>query len=155
KFLAQDRRQMSYCGVTGSHVDPVPLTKDCPKTRTAGKYCVWYSGSTSDIFGPNTYNGLIVEGWGTKLKKVTDGTSKTLMIGERWYMVRAWMIGAYWRLPSEPTATSLGSAPPPDGPQPNTALFATKNLSPLAPINNDPRIKAYIDHQNVYTDRPG
>jgi prepilin-type processing-associated H-X9-DG protein len=87
------------------------------------------------------------------LKKVTDGTSKTLMIGERWYMVRAWMIGAYWRSPTEPPSASL--TPPPVGPQPNTALFATKNLSTLAPINVNVMVTCYIDHLNVYTDRPG
>src|SRR6185312_1690301 len=111
--------------------------------------------STNDIFGHNTYNGLIVQGWGTKLKKVTDGTSKTLMIGERWYMVRAWMIGAYWMSPTEPGGSTSLTPPPPDGPQPTTALFATKTLSPLAHINHDPRVKAYIDHLNVYPDRPG
>ncbi len=151
KFLAADRRQMSYCGVTGSYHARM---NECPKTRTATKHCVWYSGQATDLFGPNNYDGLIIQGWGTKLKKVTDGTSKTLMIGERWYMARAWMIGAYWRAPSEPASVSL-TPPPPDGPQPNTALFATKNLSTLTPINLDVRMTCYIDHQNTYTDRPG
>ena len=155
KFLDANRRQMSYCGVTGSHLNIRPTLADCPTKRTTGKSCVWYSNpSTSDLFGPNTYNGLIVQGWGTKLKKVTDGTSKTLMIGERWYMVRAWMIGSYWRAPSEPQSNSL-NGPPPSGPQGNTALFATKNLSAIAPINVNPTVTCYIDHINVYSDRPG
>src|SRR6185312_4784885 len=112
--------------------------------------------STNDIFGHNTYNGLIVQGWGTKLKKVTDGTSKTLMIGERWYMLRAWMIGAYWTDPTEPNGGTGRNAVQlkPDGPQPNGALFATKNLSDLAPINHNPATNAYFDHVNDYNTLP-
>ena len=154
KFLAADRRQMSYCGVTGSYH---ARTGSCPTTRTPNAYCVWTSQSATDIFGPNNYDGLIVQDWGVPLKKATDGTSKTLMIGERWYMVRAWMIGSYWRSPSEPSGgTGRGAvALTPSGPQPNTALFATKNLTKIAPINHNVMISCYVDHQNTYPDRPG
>ena len=152
KFLAADRRQMSYCGVTGSfHA----RTNVCPNTRKANTYCVWgSSGACSDIFGPNNYDGLIVQDWGVSLKKATDGSSKTVMIGERWYMVRTWMIGSYWRDPREPATAALTNQPP-SGPQPVTALFATKNLADFAPINHNPLTNAYFDHQNTYTDRPG
>ena len=152
KFLEADRRQMSYCGVTGSWHARVG---SCPKNRTAGKYCVWEGQNACEIFGPNNYDGLIVQGWGTPLKKITDGSSKTLMIGERWYMVRAWMIGAYWRSPTQPSSNLLSGGPPPSGPQGNTALFATKNLTDLAPINHNIFSNAYFDHQNTYADRPG
>ena len=147
KFLAQDRRQMSYCGVTGSYHARMGT---CPTTRKAGQYCVWLAQSTCEIFGPNNYDGLIVQDWATPLKKATDGLSKTLMIGERWYCTRAWMIGAYWREPRDPAGAS-----PPTGPQSTTALFATKNLSSLTPINHNIFSNAYVDHQNTYTDRPG
>ena len=152
KFLAQDRRQMSYCGVTGSwHA----RMGSCPAPpRRTGIYCTWQSQNPTDIFGQNDYDGLIVQDWGVALKKATDGQSHTLMIGERWYMVRAWMIGSYWRSPSEPASASL-TPPPPSGPQPATALFAMKNLSNIAPINVNLMATCYVDHQNVYTDRPG
>jgi prepilin-type N-terminal cleavage/methylation domain-containing protein/prepilin-type processing-associated H-X9-DG protein len=155
KFLEADRRQMSYCGVTGSYNARNGLNS-CSTQKKPGVYCVWTSPSScGDIFGPNNFDGLIVQGWATPLKKVTDGTSKTLMLGERWYMVRAWMIGAYWRSPSDPPSNPRGPAIPPDGPQPTAALFSTKNLADFAPINHDPLTNAYFDHQNQYPDRAG
>ena len=38
KFLEPNRRQMSYCGVTGSYH---ARTNVCPKNKKAGIYCVW------------------------------------------------------------------------------------------------------------------
>jgi prepilin-type N-terminal cleavage/methylation domain-containing protein/prepilin-type processing-associated H-X9-DG protein len=150
KFSYADRRQMSYCGVTGSYH---ARTGSCPTDRKAGQYCVWTGQGACEIFGPNNYDGLIVQDWGVPLKKVTDGTSKTLMIGERWYMLRTWMIGAYWRQPTQPTAVTL-AGPPPSGPQGNTALFATKNLTDKAPINHNVFSNAYFDHVNDYMTLP-
>jgi prepilin-type N-terminal cleavage/methylation domain-containing protein/prepilin-type processing-associated H-X9-DG protein len=153
--LALARKGMSYCGVTGSYF---ARTGICPPNRTAGNFCVF--GGTA-LFGPNNYDGLIVQDWPVSLKQVTDGTSKTLLIGERWYQMRAWMIGAYWtpplnatstggdsRRPGVPTSTSL------EGPQPNTAFFASKNLSDKVPINHNVYTGCYIDHQNDLGDRP-
>jgi prepilin-type N-terminal cleavage/methylation domain-containing protein/prepilin-type processing-associated H-X9-DG protein len=153
--LAQARKGMSYCGVTGSYF---ARTGVCPNNRTAGQYCVF--GGTA-LFGANNYDGLIIQDWPVALKQVTDGTSKTLLIGERWYQMRAWMIGAYWknplnatvgggdgRRPGVPTSSSL------EGPQPNTAFFASKNLSDKVPINHNVHTGCYIDHQNDLGDRP-
>ena len=83
KFGNVNRRPMSYCGVAGSWY---ARTGDCPPgpRKVSGKYCLWAKGSYNDIFGPNNYDGLIIQGSGTPMKKVTDGTSKTMMIGERW-----------------------------------------------------------------------
>jgi prepilin-type N-terminal cleavage/methylation domain-containing protein/prepilin-type processing-associated H-X9-DG protein len=154
KFGNQKRKGMSYCGVTGSHF---ARTGVCPANRAAGQFCVF--GGTA-LFGPNNYDGLIIQDWSVALKQVTDGTSKTLLIGERWYQMRAWMIGAYWkpplnadgvsegRRPGIPTSTSI------EGPQPNTAFFASKNLSDKVPINHNVYTGCYIDHQNDLGDRP-
>jgi prepilin-type processing-associated H-X9-DG protein len=78
--------------------------------------------------------------------------SKTLMIGERWYGMRAWMIGAYWNGTPDPRPEPNQ---PPDGPQPSTAFFACKNLSDNAPINHNVFAGCYIGHQNIYPDRGG
>ncbi|MGI9455929.1 MAG: DUF1559 domain-containing protein, partial [Aeoliella sp.] len=86
KFLTADRRQMSYAGVTGSYYS---RTGECPQQRETGVYCV--AASLSDIFGPNNYDGLITQDWPVELKQATDGLSNTVMMGERWYGVRAWM----------------------------------------------------------------
>ena len=147
KFGNVDRRPMSYCGVAGSWY---ARTGDCPKgpKRVTGKYCLWSTGFYPEIFGPNNYDGLIIQDWGIAMKKITDGTSKTMMIGERWYQMRAWMIGAYWRDPTDPPPSGT-QAPP--GPQATVAFFASKNITDLWPINHSPYTACYVDHQNVFT----
>jgi prepilin-type N-terminal cleavage/methylation domain-containing protein/prepilin-type processing-associated H-X9-DG protein len=154
---AKKRKGMSYAGVAGSYHGRSVLagTPDCPTKKTPGKFCVAATGWQNDIFGPNNYDGLLPQGWGVNLKQITDGTSKTLMIGERTYQIRAWMIGAYWRDPKDPPGNPrINPQPPPDGPQPVAAFFACKNLSEKWPINHDPFTACYKDHQNALGDRP-
>ena len=86
----------------------------------------------------------MIQGWPVTLKKVTDGTSKTLLLGERWYQARAWMIGAYW---------STNDSTPPVGPQPTTLFFNCKNLTAKVPINYNLNVACYQLHDNA-TDRP-
>ncbi len=147
KYLTADRRQMSYAGVAGSYYS---RTGECPKTRQSGVYCV--ANSLSGVFANNNYDGLIIQDWPVKLRTATDGLSNTIMLGERWYGVRAWMIGSYWRNPTYPTQGRFSSGPP-EGPQPVTALFAMKNITASVPINHDPNKVCYIGHDNA-TDRP-
>jgi prepilin-type N-terminal cleavage/methylation domain-containing protein/prepilin-type processing-associated H-X9-DG protein len=148
KFGNANRKGMTYAGVSGSFY---ARTGICPKKREPGKFCVWASGSASDILGPNNYDGLLVQDWPVSMKQVTDGTSKTLLIGERWYQARAWMIGAYWNGTPDPKPEPNQ---PPDGPQPSTALFASKNLSDKSPLNHDVFTGCYIGHDNTLGDRP-
>jgi prepilin-type N-terminal cleavage/methylation domain-containing protein/prepilin-type processing-associated H-X9-DG protein len=156
KFGNHHRKAMSYAGVSGSFYS---RTGVCPNTRTGDAFCVWHGGPNPlDLFGPNNFDGLLVQGWPVALKQATDGLSNTLLIGERTYQIRAWMIGAYWIPPA--TNGSSGSvrgaiaASAPDGPQPNTALFATKNLTRTVPLNHDPWDGCYIAHNNAMGDRP-
>ncbi len=143
----KNRRGMNYAGVMGSYY---ARTGVCPGTKTGGKYCVT-SGATS-LAGPNNYDGLLIQGWAVTLKSATDGTSKTLLIGERWYQARAWMIGAYWSGSTDPPSVSL-VPPPPNGPQPTALFFSCKNLTDKVPINHDLKISCYQLHDNA-TDRP-
>ena len=136
----KNRRGMNYAGVMGSYY---ARTGNCPATRTNGQYCI--TSSATGLSGPNNYDGLLTQGWPTSLKKVTDGTSKTLMLGERWYQARAWMIGAYW--------SGSTTSTPPDGPQPTTYFFYSKNLSDKVPINHNLNASCYQSHDNT-TDRP-
>jgi prepilin-type N-terminal cleavage/methylation domain-containing protein/prepilin-type processing-associated H-X9-DG protein len=152
KFLNANRRQMSYCGVTGSYY---ARTRRSFTKKTAGEYCVWGNPSSSDLFGPNNYDGLLIHSWEVPTKSATDGLSKTMLIGERWYGVRAWMIGAYYTGTTDPPSNPRGPLIPPDGPQPTTAWFACKNINDLALLNHDPVTGCYIGHLNVYPDRPG
>jgi hypothetical protein len=136
----RNRRGMNYAGVLGSFY---ARTGNCPATKTPGQYCI--ASSPTGFAGPNNYDGLLIQGWPISLKKVTDGTSKTLMIGERWYQTRAWMIGAYWSGSTDST--------PPEGPQPTTLFFYCKNLSDKVPINHSLDVSCYQSHDNA-TDRP-
>ena len=147
KFGNSDRRQMSYAGVMGSYYS---RTGKCPAAKVGGQYCV--SASVTGLLGPNNYDGLLIQDWTVSLKKCSDGTSKTLLVGERWYAQRAWLIGAYWNGTPDPVPNSL-SAPPPSGPQPNCAFFSSKNLSDKSPINHNLYVQCYQAHANA-TDRP-
>jgi prepilin-type N-terminal cleavage/methylation domain-containing protein len=145
----QNRRGMSYVGVTGSYH---ARTGTCAmNAKRAGVYCVTQSNPPS-LLAINNYDGLLIHDWGVRVKSASDGLSKTLLIGERWYQARAWMIGAYMRPPSDPGGTSL-TPPPPDGPQPNVAWFSCKNLSDKIPINHNLNTSCYQLHDNN-TDRP-
>lgn len=150
KFLNPDRKAMSYAGVSGSYY---ARTGTCPAKKSPGTYCICAGNPATDFYGPNNFDGLLVHGWGTKVRQCTDGMSKTLLIGERWYQVRAWMAGAYWTGTPDPFERR-GSVLP-DGPQPTTAFFACKNLSDKWPINHDPFNACYQSHLNTYPDRAG
>jgi prepilin-type N-terminal cleavage/methylation domain-containing protein/prepilin-type processing-associated H-X9-DG protein len=145
------RKQMSYAGVTGSYH---ARTGTCTPNRKAGVYCVWASPTPGELLGPNNFDGLLIQDWKVKLKSASDGLSKTLLMGERWYNQRAWMIGAYSTGQSDPGGTSL-TPPPPEGPQASTAWFASKNLSDKVPININIYQSCYFGHLNNYPDHPG
>jgi prepilin-type N-terminal cleavage/methylation domain-containing protein/prepilin-type processing-associated H-X9-DG protein len=144
---AKDRKGMSYAGVSGSYY---ARTGICPAKKTSPHYCVW---SGDALLGPNNYDGLMIQDLPISLQTVTDGTSKTFLIGERTYQIRAWMIGAYWAGGTDPPQDRRNPQPP-KGPQPTTAFFACKNLSDKALINHDPYSGCYIGHDNSLGDRP-
>jgi prepilin-type processing-associated H-X9-DG protein len=95
--------------------------------------------------------------WTVAPHKATDGLSKTFLIGERTYQIRAWMLGAYWNPPRSDGASGGrrgGPTGPPDGPQPSTAFFACKNLTDKVALNHDPYDGCYVGHDNELGDRP-
>ncbi|MEX2309029.1 MAG: DUF1559 domain-containing protein [Pirellulales bacterium] len=155
KFANPDWKGMSYAGVAGSYF---ARTGDCPTgSKRPGHFCITAGDPASNtyLFGANNYDGLLVQHWPVSLESATDGLSKTLMIGERWYQIRTWMIGAYSKPnpqdpPSDRTRVAVAN-----GPQPMTAFFASKNLSDRWPINHSPFVACYQDHQNTYPDRGG
>ncbi|MEX2169286.1 MAG: DUF1559 domain-containing protein [Pirellulales bacterium] len=143
---AKNRKPMSYAGVTGSYFSRTGI---CPSKLTTGVYCVTQSASN-----PNNFDGLLIQDWPVKIKQATDGMSKTLLVGERWYQLRAWMLGAFWNTPSSGGRPSPGSTVSLDGPQPLTAFFACKNLSDKVAINHDPYSGCYVGHNNSLGDYP-
>jgi prepilin-type N-terminal cleavage/methylation domain-containing protein/prepilin-type processing-associated H-X9-DG protein len=136
---AKNRKPMNYGGVMGSHY---ARTGSCPTKKATGQFCV--ATSVNSLLGPNNYDGLLIQGWSVSLKSATDGLSKTVLIGERWYQQRAWMIGAYW---------NATDSTPPAGPQPGAAFFNCKNLSDKVPINHNLFVSCYQLHDNTL-DRP-
>jgi prepilin-type N-terminal cleavage/methylation domain-containing protein/prepilin-type processing-associated H-X9-DG protein len=142
---AKNRRGMNYAGVTGSYFARTGTCKNetASVAKGASRYCI--SNGVTGLFGPNNFDGLLIQGWPVTLKSATDGTSKTLLIGERWYQARAWMIGAYW-------SGTLDKSQP-LGPQAATAFFYCKNLSDKVPINHNLNVSCYQLHDNS-TDRP-
>ncbi len=143
---AKGRKGMSYAGVSGSYY---ARTGICTSSKTPGRYCV--SNDVAGLLGPNNYDGLLIQDWPVSLQKVTDGTSKTLLIGERTYQIRAWMLGAYWVNPKDPPGFYTTA---PKGPQPATAFFASKNVTDKVLLNHDPYTGCYIGHDNSLGDRP-
>lgn len=155
KFGNSNRKAMSYAGVTGSYY---ARTGVCPSNRDTDADCI--TSSPTGLFGPNNYDGLFVQGWPVKLEQATDGMSNTLLVGERTYQIRAWMIGAYWTGATIPPRGGgrRGGGPvntdPPVGPQPSTAFFSSKNLTDLYALNHDPYEACYQLHNNDLGDRP-
>ncbi len=147
KYGNADRKGMSYAGVSGSYFS---RTGVCPATKNGNDYCVT---SGSALFGPNNFDGLLIMDLPIELKQATDGLSNSLLIGERTYQIRTWMIGAYWVGNADPPLPRRVTRPP-TGPQPATAFFACKNVNDRALLNHDPLTACYVGHDNSLGDRP-
>lgn len=125
---------LSYHGVMGSYGSREGVTDCKEKFRGRGlDYCV---GTDNNLFGRTNVDGLIIPGLEVKVSTATDGLSKTLMIGERWYQTRTWTVGAYWSGTNPDQADRRDPNPkPPLGPPPSTAASACKNVDARYPIN--------------------
>ncbi|TWT87249.1 hypothetical protein Mal64_27870 [Pseudobythopirellula maris] len=121
----------SYAGVSGS-----------ASSRSAEEGFV---GDESGLCGVVNFDGVFFPGSKTRLSQVIDGTSKTLMLGERWYQLRGWAVGSFVQ----------ASAGPPDhyGPTPGACMSSTKNVDERYPLNSDPEgVGFYKGHED--DDRP-
>jgi prepilin-type processing-associated H-X9-DG protein len=103
----QNWRTSNYSGVMGGGLVEVKLMSN---PSTCGHYFA------DGVFYPES---------DIKIKDITDGTSKTLLIGERTYQLRLWTKGAYY-----------------DGsPQQFLCVISAKNVA--IPINADSRTYCY------------
>ena len=132
KYGTADRKAMSYCGVAGSYF---ARTGDCVtaavngRWKQPGRYCI---SADMAFLGPVNFDGLLIQGSPIATKQVSDGLSKTLLIGERTYQIRTWMIGAFAKAsPGDPPSNPRGAPLPPDGPQP----IAPSSLRKTSPIS--------------------
>lgn len=103
--------------------------------RLSAKKDVDYVGGESS--GMST-DGVMTVPEGASGRQISDGTSKTLLLGERWYQMRAWTIGCYYtlsglsrtqrtRLAAE-TVDSSGNPIPPQFPLPVSLVASAKNI---------------------------
>ncbi len=70
----------------------------------------------------------------TRTGKITDGLSKTLLLGERWYQLRAWTVGAFYAgvfLKKD----AAGHPIAPTEPVVQTSYNSTKNIDARYPPN--------------------
>lgn len=74
----QNWRTSNYCGVMGGGIVEVQLMSN---PATCGHY------NSDGVFYPES---------SVKIKDITDGTSNTLLLGERTYQLRLWTRGAYY-----------------------------------------------------------
>ncbi len=135
----------SYAGVMGSAIARATYLDGA--SAEFGGICKG-SGGTYDCagsggLGTSTVNsdGVLFPMSKVKIGQVVDGTSKTYMLGERWYIMRLWGQGTYGALsgPGKPFASEVWSC---------------KNINPRVPINGKlERIGWYAIHQA--SDRPG
>ena len=135
----------SYAGVAGSH-STRPNTEACMTTGhgPAGLgTCVGSGGTLINV------DGMLFPGAGVDGKTVTDGTSNTLMLGERWYQARSWTVGVYY--------SSAGRGPLPTELETPLSSFSSscKNINVNVPPNPNLGVSGfYSSHNNDRGDRP-
>jgi len=94
----------NYCGVMGSawsramydvqssqHTGGNP----CQSTEFAPETGVDCLGSIGTLQGPVNFDGMLYPGSEVRMGQVSDGTSNTFLLGERWYQFRVWAQGGY------------------------------------------------------------
>ncbi|MBN1852058.1 MAG: DUF1559 domain-containing protein [Pirellulales bacterium] len=118
-------KSCSYYGIAGSGIDDQFL------------------GSSGDYCGQVNYDGVLYQASATPMRQIIDGTSKTYLIGERWYQLRAWTAGVYWTAGRER----------PEGPAAGSCVSACKNLSPNYPINSNLNVVGFYRGHTI-EDRP-
>lgn len=141
----------NYCAIAGSYISRFSrLFGTAPGcNRNSDDYCLSNAAS-----GINT-DGVMFPGSKVYLRQVTDGTSNTFLIGERWYQLRIWTAGNwhgdnYCRgKPIPPCEIPLGHTPT------NSLSSASKNLDERFPLNSNLDTVGYYDsHDNSRGDLP-
>jgi prepilin-type N-terminal cleavage/methylation domain-containing protein len=110
----------------------------------------FFRGSMNDFCGPVDFDGIMHQDSKTRVKHVTDGLSKTVLLGERWYQMRVWTAGGYWQVhPQGGWATTA-----PEGPVATSCLTSTKSIDGRYPLNGSFDVIGYYRSHDNTTDRP-
>jgi prepilin-type N-terminal cleavage/methylation domain-containing protein len=144
--FSPELRAANYGGVAGSFRSRNPGVS-CPDSYTHPEYM-----STGCVSGMNI-DGMLYPGSKVEGRQVSDGTSNTLMIGERWYQVRAWPFGAYYNSGYTTGGPRGATSTPPQVPV-SALSTASKNVDSRYPPNaNLSAVGYYVEHAEG--DRPG
>ncbi|MGL4512622.1 MAG: DUF1559 domain-containing protein [Lacipirellulaceae bacterium] len=140
----------NYSGVMGSSAAYATYVAGATGGEFGGGVCE-SEGGTYECAGTPTFNrphinydGMLFPGSRVKIGEVVDGTSKTYLIGERWYQLRLWSQGVnktVATIPKKPIAQS--------------DVWSCMNISPRVPLNgNLDQVGYYFIHRDD-KDRPG
>ncbi|QDV78176.1 DUF1559 domain-containing protein [Botrimarina mediterranea] len=129
----------NYCGVMGSAFS---RTYDFGSSTVVsggerGKDFLCGDGNPPSAYDAVNLDGMMIPGRGAKLSHISDGLSKTFLIGERSYQLRAWTVGGYWGVPTSglPPQVALGWRDSrgwwfgPDEPVQGTIVYSAKNIT--------------------------
>jgi prepilin-type N-terminal cleavage/methylation domain-containing protein/prepilin-type processing-associated H-X9-DG protein len=136
----------SYAGVAGSYMNRAVSPWPDLATKQSNKG-VGGAVAGSPDFGPINVDGMLFPGYGVEVNQVSDGTSNTMLIGERWYQLRAWTVGVYW-------SAGAGGTPIPGNTPLNSASSACKNINEKYPLNASLDVIGYYRYHDNATDRP-
>jgi prepilin-type N-terminal cleavage/methylation domain-containing protein/prepilin-type processing-associated H-X9-DG protein len=102
-----------------------------------------FSGTDGHYCGRINFDGVLHHASDTAIGQIVDGTSNTLLAGERWYQLRIWTAGVYWHVGRRP----------PEGPGGQACVSSCKNVDPRYPINVDLNVVGYY-RAHAEDDRP-
>ena len=117
----------------------------------------------NDTIDAVNLDGIMIPGQGAKAGQVTDGLSKTMLIGERWYQLRSWLSGAYWTVSGlGPDRNDIfakyrnadGSFNAPEEPLRGSVVYSAKCVSGRLTPNSDLETVGYY-YGHADDDRPG
>jgi prepilin-type processing-associated H-X9-DG protein len=105
-------------------------------------------------YGPVNTDGVMHVAARTQARQIIDGLSKTFLLGERWYQLRAWTVGAFW-FDAPPTYDAQGRPIPPSRPVANSGVAAAKNVDADYPPNADLNAVGYFaTHEDDHRPSP-
>jgi prepilin-type N-terminal cleavage/methylation domain-containing protein/prepilin-type processing-associated H-X9-DG protein len=143
----------NYYAVMGAgRTRNVDFTGDPRITATAGV----------DYKDTQPLDGIMMPAKGARAAEVSDGLSKTLLLGERWYQLRKWTVGGYWQLTTLDATDRAymmarrganGVFAEPDRPIGGSIFSTTAVKGPYTPSASLNKIGYYFAHQDW--NRPG
>jgi prepilin-type N-terminal cleavage/methylation domain-containing protein/prepilin-type processing-associated H-X9-DG protein len=145
-------RSSSYTAVAGSYManQRLQFRRTAVCTTASQEDCVGATGGLCDAI--NT-DGVMYPGAETSIGDISDGSSNTLLVGERWYQLRIWTAGNYHG-ETPPRGQAAANFPPTGYTPRNSCSSAAKNLDERYPINANLNVVGYYDAHDNSVDRP-